>query len=492
MDGVINLKLEENSEVENSKLLKTLKTFSKKELRRFGEFLNSPYYNKNTDIIKLFDELAKYYPKFIGEGLKMENIFKKIFLKQKYDYNKISNLNSDLYQLAKQFLKLIAFEKKGIEADIDFLSELHDRKLDIPYSQTEKIISKSLDDLKVKDEHYYFLRHGLNRLNTSHFKFEKSKYTFNSIQTEFDSFFKYSLAGLLRHYSKMLHNRNHGNINFNMEMFEPMLEYIKDKDFEESPSCMVYKRIIMLELYRDEKDYKKLLELKQKFEESISVVDMYYILLVINSFAVYRLKLGDERYYRDRFLAFKEISERNFFQSDTLFPNFITTFSAACMAGELKWAEEYKEKFQPGILPVEEKENTLIYCEAFLSYVRKDNIKALELFAQTNFKLFLFKVMVKSYMLRIYYEEGMYEQAITAVDAFRHYLKSEKLISETQKEAHYEFLKHIAALSRLRLESGINKDNDVAAVSLKKEISKMTHNPMGVKNWLLRKAGELA
>jgi hypothetical protein len=473
--------------VESSKLIRTLKTFSKKELRKFGEFVNSPYYNKNADIIKLFEELAKYYPRFTGEALEIENVYKKIFPKQKYDYHKISNLNSDLYQLAKEYLKQVAFRKKEIEADIWLLIELHERKLDIPYSQEERAVSKHIHSLKVRDENYYSLLHGLNKINTSHFKFEKSKYAFNSIQREFDSFFKYSLVGLLKHYSKMLHNRNHGNINFNMEMFERVLEYIKDKDFAESPSCMVYRQIILLELNREENDYRKLLELKGKFENNLSVEDIYYILLVMNSFAVYRLKLGDEKYYKDRFLTFKEIAERDFFPSEIIFPNFITTFTAACNAGELDWAEEYSKRFRDGIVPKEEKQNTLTYCEAFLAYTQKDNAKALELFAQTNFKLFLFKVMVKSYMLRIYYEEEMHEQALTAIDAFRHYLKSEKLIADTQKEAHYEFLKYVAALSRLRLE-GVDK---AELMSLRKQIQNMPHNPMGIKNWLLRKVGEL-
>ena len=65
-----------------------------------------------------------------------------------------------------------------------------------------------------------------------------------------------------------------GNITFDMKMFDQVLDYIKDKDFEESPSCRVYKQIILLELNREEKDYKKLLELKDKYEDNFSAVDI--------------------------------------------------------------------------------------------------------------------------------------------------------------------------------------------------------------------------
>lgn len=472
--------------MQHSKLIQALKTLNTREFRRFCEFVESPFFNKNESIRQLMNFLAKYYPKFDNKFLTEENTFSGIFPGIEFDYFKMRNLFSELFQLYKEYLRIIAYEGKALESDIYLLSELHDRKLDVAYEQTDKKIQKLLDQSKIKDEKFFYLKHKLDRINTAHYKFERSKYTFDSIQTEFDSFLKYSLTGLIQHYSKMLHNRNHGNINYKMDMFEEILGYIKDRDFEYSPSCQIYKQIILVELNRDEKDYRTLLDLKEKYSDRISKEDLYSVLLVINSFAVYRLKLGDENYYKDRFLALKEIVDRDFFSSQILFPNFISTFTSACMANEFTWAENFKNNFQHGILPKEEYFNTITYCDAFLAYRKKDYPKALDLFAQTNFKLFLFKVMVKSYVLRIYYEEDLHEQTLTAIDAFRHYLKSEKLISDDQKEAHYEFLKHVTTLSNLKLEFNEKKDFP-KVMSVRNQIGKMKNNSIGIKNWLLEK-----
>jgi hypothetical protein len=127
---------------------------------------------------------------------------------------------------------------------------------------------------------------------------------------------------------------------------------------------------------------------------------------------------------------------------------------------------------------------------AFISYRKKEFDKALEYFSKTNFKLYLMKVMVKSYSLRIFYEQGMTEQVISSIDTFRHYLKSETLIAEDQKTAHYEFLKLISELQDLKLE-GINKKNSAEIGLLKKRIDKMSSNPLGAKNWLIEKINEL-
>ena len=100
------------------------------------------------------------------------------------------------------------------------------------------------------------------------------------------------------------------------------------------------------------------------------------------------------------------------------------------------------------------------------------------------------KVMVKSYTVRIYYEQNLFEQTISAVDTFRHYLKTEKMMAEDQKTAHYDFLRNLAELSRLKLE-GIDKKTSVDLGILKKQIKQMSANPLGAKNWLIEKAAEL-
>jgi hypothetical protein len=175
---------------------------------------------------------------------------------------------------------------------------------------------------------------------------------------------------------------------------------------------------------------------------------------------------------------------------NVIFPNFISAFTSACMAGEYSWAEEYLKNFQDGISPAEEKLNTLYYCRAFIAYRQKDFGSALQLFSKTNFKLYLMKVMVRSYTVRIYYEQNMHEQAISAIDAFRHYLKTEKLMAEEQKTVHYEFMKLLNSLIMFKMGGG-NKDDDIRHAMLNDQVMNMQGNPLGAKNWLIEKVNEL-
>ncbi|MBS1517549.1 MAG: hypothetical protein JSS91_05625 [Bacteroidetes bacterium] len=473
--------------MKNTKLIKVLKTFSRSEALKFREFVLSPFYNKNRSVMKLCEEVLRFHPDYNTDELSDENIFRKVFGNEKYEYFKIKNIISDLYQLSEMFLKTSAFLKKDLENEIDLLNELHERNLDTLYIQKEKQLRKKLD-AAVRDEIFFYAKYLHAKLNTSHFKFEKTGYLFGQIQNEFDTLFDFSLTSLLKLYAKMLHNKNHGNVNFDMKMFDSVRDYIKDRQFEDNPSVQIYRQSINLELSKDEKDYRTLLDLKKKFADRLSDEDIYYILLVTNSYSVYRLKLGDVSYYKDRFKSLAEILERKFIPDNNfLFVNFISTFTSACMAGETDWAVNFLESHQNSISPQEENHNTVNYCRGFLAYRLNDYESALDYFSRTNFRLFLMKVMVKSYTLRIYYEQDMHEQTLSAIDAFRHYLKSEDQIADEQKIAHYEFLKFISELTRLKLD-GVKKNNDSRLVILRKEINKMHSNPLGSKNWLIEKS----
>jgi hypothetical protein len=50
--------------MKNSKLASLLSKLSQKEFKEFGKFVKSSYFNTNSNIIKLYDLIAKYFPDF--------------------------------------------------------------------------------------------------------------------------------------------------------------------------------------------------------------------------------------------------------------------------------------------------------------------------------------------------------------------------------------------------------------------------------------------
>src|SRR6266498_953304 len=98
--------------MKNSKLTTLLKTFSKEEMKRFGLFIDSPYFHTGRNLKPLYLLLKKNHPEFKSEKLLEEQIFRKLSLKEKFDKKKFSAylrvLFTEMTKLANQFL---VFEK---------------------------------------------------------------------------------------------------------------------------------------------------------------------------------------------------------------------------------------------------------------------------------------------------------------------------------------------------------------------------------------------
>ena len=58
--------------MKNTQLIKLLRTFDQKEIKRFREFISSPFFNKNKNVTKLFEIIRKIYPDFEQEKFTKE------------------------------------------------------------------------------------------------------------------------------------------------------------------------------------------------------------------------------------------------------------------------------------------------------------------------------------------------------------------------------------------------------------------------------------
>jgi hypothetical protein len=198
--------------------------------------------------------------------------------------------------------------------------------------------------------------------------------------------------------------------------------------------------------------------------------------------------VADYSYYDEAFRHNKEIlsiglqTEKNMSYFD-----FLNHVKTACTVGEFEWAEEFIEKYKSAV-PAEELDNTLNFCYGTIEQKKNNYEKALTYFARTNFSNFLLKVQVKIIQCRLFFKLELHEQALSAIDSFRHYLLREKMITDEHKEAYYPFLKHLGQLIKIK-EMVDKKEADIELGVLKNEVMQMKLNTFGIKMWLLDSIG---
>ncbi len=91
----------------NSSLVEIIKSFSSSDIKRFDEFLNSPFFNKKPTVIKLWDDLKSFYPEFNSKEISKKNTYERIVPGKKYNYGTMKNMIFDLTKLAEIFLSKI-------------------------------------------------------------------------------------------------------------------------------------------------------------------------------------------------------------------------------------------------------------------------------------------------------------------------------------------------------------------------------------------------
>ncbi len=127
-------------------LIEQLCKFSTKEVKEFGDFVNSPFFNKNQSVIRLFEYLRKLYPDFDEEKLDKEYAYENIFPNTQYNDGFMRTIMFNLSNLAESFLAYQGFKSKKFAERRYLLHELNERDLNRQIEKNMKEAVKQFED----------------------------------------------------------------------------------------------------------------------------------------------------------------------------------------------------------------------------------------------------------------------------------------------------------------------------------------------------------
>ncbi|MFZ1320720.1 MAG: hypothetical protein WAT71_04115 [Ignavibacteria bacterium] len=472
--------------MQKTRLIQFLKSLTLSEIKNFRDIVISPAFNKNELLVKLFDELVKFYPSFDNKYLTEEKIFSKLFQKEEYDYFKIKNLNSDLLALGKEFLAFNSYKKNIEKKDALLLWELRIRELDLIYEHTFKNAMNRLENKKVKDDIYLAHRIDLQTEKIDYYTQKKPNVHFNLMQEKLNLQIENYLLSLLKTYNIMLHEYNQNNVSYELKMLDEIMEYLKRNINDSNPTLLIYYHIIILLSEKNDKTFYNLNRLRNKFRKELSIYDNQMIFIHLDSYCAtaYNLHCRTDL-MRIQFNLAREYDQSSIPElGKVLYPNFLNEVKKAVRLNEFDFAESYIENYKE--LLTEEKENTLNFCYAFIAYGKKEYEKSLELFSKTNFSNFIIKIQVKLLLLQLYYEMNYFDQAVLMIDSVRKYVLKEKMLIESTRTSLLEFLKITGSLIKYKTEPATSSRSP-ALNSIEHNIMNLKNNQYGIKLWLIEK-----
>lgn len=489
-------------------LTELLKTFSATEIMWFGKFLNSPYFNNRKRIIKLFRVLKRYYPEFDGKKFTKKDIYASVYGKAKFNDSTFRNLMSDLLQLALQFVKLEGIEKNNIESSLFLTRELFTRgNVNLLMSkmlQTEKLLeSRNIIDAdyfisKFKIYASRFFMNMLTQKTTNKVAVTKeSEILIESIVFMLCYFVMESLKhnDILLRYSRSYNiKKNIDTVSNFLEIFkfDKIIDYIRENSNINVPVIEIYYKLLESFLDMDDigkyYDFKKTLLSHSKYLGSNENNFLHSRLIDYN---ITKKNLGSSSSFdldREIFELQKIFIKNEYYKTDSnsyltldLYRNVLLN---CIIVRELHYMEEFISGYSGKLIPrhITNVEN---YSYALLYFEKGLYQKALSCINKVTFDQFVFKVDMKNLQLKINYELGYFESAMSVIDTYKHFIKNNQLLSESRRILHNNFVTY--TLKLIQYKTGSSK----ISLSFLTDKIKKSKNIFD-KGWLLEKIRQLS
>lgn len=422
-----------------------LKKLDKKELKRFGEFLSSPYFNQSELINKIYDAVKKEYPAFNGKFLESEKMFKKLYPKEDFKATRIQNLYAEFGGLLRKFMGYERIESKKSDLEIFIAEALTKKDLNEISNKTILKTLNNYDDGILNISNYFVNLHNLF-LNYQHNMDSLSlqdteEYLDVQLSRQKNLIIFFVTSFLEMCLSKSINSRlfdwekNKIESFLDAINFDKVLEYIG----EHSPEYKTFIKTVYLIYYYTEHNIteEQYFELKSGIMEIIDKVlrnDKLFFITRAIQIILAKLVPIDRKFYREIFELSKLFCAQNIFPNEVLknfaIGPFRDMFTVAIILKEYDWAESFVNEYSQ-YLNEEKRENELNYCMGVLSFKRNNFESSLSYFNKLQLQDIIEKINVRFYYMMNYIELKAYESAIASLNTIRQfYLDRENEIPE--------------------------------------------------------------
>ena len=474
--------------MKNSQLIKLLKTFDTKEIKRFSEFISSPYFNKNKNVIKLFKVVLKAHPDF--KKITRENIFLKLFPGKKYNGNTLRVLIHYLYENARKFLAYSRIETDIYVYKDELVHELFEREL---YNESMKEIDKTISELEktdIRDSEYFFSKYTFENLKLFCIRrIKQKKYekyiTKPSFEEPFKNLTRYFFSKLLISYTVVLNTKKMYNIDIDTVLFEKLFPFFNYELFNDNPLIKIYYYIVMTLKTNDEKYFYMLKNYIQKQEKFLTPIELYNVYTNLQNFCRGKIEAGEKHFQREYFEILKLNLEKKIykffpFMNQNFYKNVLST---AAQLKEFDWADNFIKSYKNELHP-DFREDVYCYCKVYLEAGKNNFEKSLDYLSTLKTDNLYLKIDLKLLQARIYYELNWYDVLNSAIDSNRHFLKSNKFITKNKRSQYSTFIKLLSSLNNAQL-----KKDEMKIMELKDKIHKT--EDLLWKDWFIKKVEEL-
>jgi hypothetical protein len=468
------------------KFLNVIDSLSDYEFKNFGKFVSSPYFNESRYLSDMYGVVKRYYLTHTLDKLTPEIIYETVYKDGKYNNIKARKLVSDFTLLAESFLAHNALSNNILQKNDLLTDEYLKRNLD-RYSEYEIGILKNMLFDNAPEMKTYL--NAKQRLSEKDFATKKDitekKIRIEKLKEIFDYNNKLSLFEKIYIYHLLIQNNIQDDEELVENGFESLTVFV-DKTARtfltnepEERGIKLYFLILQLIAEKDILNiYNKTEEYLKENREFIKPADIEFIEYTIINSLINEINRG--RFTNISLLldVFKKIELKGYFDNlvEINHITFVEIVHFSILLDEKAFAEAFIWKYFPKINPFY-KVDSLNLAIAVLRYGQKRYGEVRHQLNRVKLKSYGFYLIANSLLLRMHYEENSLNYIYPLADAFKHYLKRNKLIPEYFRQSFGLFISYLIKLTGIK--SGRKKD----ILVIEQKIS--TENNFYGKEWLL-------
>ena len=414
--------------MENTRLLKLLRTLSKSELQGLKKFVRTPFFNRRSEVPALLDWLLV--------SLKNDRAvpdkamaFKQIFGSEDYDDHRVRMAMSFLYQITGQYLAVQAFLDNGVSYRKQLAAVFRERSLP---EQAEKVCNEAIDlqqhmplrNADFMEERYQLL------LEKHRLKVEIQRVDRQDLQAQSDQLDHAFLARKLWQACAMLSHQNVSNATYEFGFLDAVLAHAEQSKALDNPAVAIYYYCYQALLNASEsahfQQFRRLLVL---YSEQFPVEELRDLYILAINYCIRQYNAGNPEYLPQQFELYKQGLERRYFLSEGVISRY--TYQNAATIGlvlrELEWVETFIHEYRP-MLKDEHREGLFSFNLARLEYYRGNPGKALQLLQKAEYKDLLLNLAAKILQLKIFYELQEFDLLASHLQAIRSFIRRKKVM----------------------------------------------------------------
>jgi hypothetical protein len=472
-------------------MIEYITKLKKEEFLKFKEFIYSPYFNSNINIIKLFEYIISLYPDIKKDDFTKTKLSHHVFSENKVNDLKVRKLVSDFSILFEKFLIQLEVEANDIGNRIYLLGSLRRRGMTKRLHTEMKELYNSQKSKFSRDGTYYLNQMNLESEYFMH-NFSRFKLKFaECLQRRSECLDYYFIFSKLHNFHEMSFNSVSKKKTFNKTYFTEIMNHIENNRndiLKNHPNIFIIYLVLKMEETLDDKYLVELLDYLKKNERKFTKESLSYYYHYVRAYYTIKINMGQSDYREYAFDIIKLMDSKKLFLIDNIITDmeYNSVINIALALKEYQWLEDFMEVYKTYLDPVFSKDAYNL-AKAKLLYEKKEYEKINDHLNEVEFKDPTYYYNSKFILGRVNYEMRNINGLKYIINNLSQYLRTKKILNAEQSNAIKTFNKYMSELIKI-LESHSSEKKSLKVI-LKRELDD-EKSIVSNKKWFYDKLGE--